>query len=80
MASDRAHVTPETGLLTPREVALRLRCGLTSVYALMAQGELPYVQYLSTRRVEASALEDFIARHRIGPRTSPLKRWGRKGA
>ena len=65
-------------LLTPKEAAARLRCGLTSIYALMANGELPYVSFLSTRRVEESALEEFIATHRIAPRTSP-RRWGQRG-
>lgn len=69
---------PETDrLLTVDEVAERLRCGLTSVYALMKKHQLPYVQILGMRRVEESALQEFIAAHRIGPRTSP-KRWGRK--
>lgn len=64
-------------LLTVEEVAQRLRCGLTSVYALMKSHKLPYVQILGMRRVEESALKDFIAAHRIGPRAAP-KRWGRK--
>lgn len=64
-------------LLTIEEVADRLRCGLTSVYALMKKNQLPYVQILGMRRVEESALQEFIAAHRIGPRTSP-RRWGRK--
>ena len=66
-----------SALLTVEEVAQRLRCGLTSVYALMKKNELPYVQILGMRRIEESALQDFIAAHRIAPRTSP-KRWGRK--
>lgn len=59
-----------SGLLTVREVAKRLGVGVTSVYALIDRGELPYVQVLSRRRVEPSALEGFKTEHRIAPRTS----------
>ena len=65
-------------LLTVSEAAKRLRCGLTSVYKLMSDGDLPYVRILKgARRIEEGALEDFIVAHRIAPRI-PSRRWGRK--
>ncbi len=67
------------GLLTPQEVADVLRCGLASVYNLMKRGELRYVKFLRTRRVEASALDEFIDRHRTAPPIPETKRWGRRG-
>lgn len=62
-------------LLTVKEVALRLRCGRSSVYELMATAKLPFVEFPFGRRVETEALNEFIAGHRIGARTSP-RRWG----
>jgi len=57
-------------LMKPSEVAARLRVGLTTVYALMNRGQLPFVQIVSDRRIEPAQVEAFIARQRKAPRTS----------
>lgn len=69
----------ERALLTLDEVADVLRCGRSTLYDLMKSGDLPYIKFLGTRRVEQSALEEFIARHRTAPPTPATRRWGRKG-
>lgn len=70
--ADLVHVdTKDTDtLLTPREVADRLNVGLTSVYKMMNEHQLPFVQILSDRRIEPQAVQAFIARQRKAPRTS----------
>jgi len=55
-------------LLTLGEVADALRCARSTVYELMSSGELPYLKIRGLRRIEAGELEEFIERHRIGPR------------
>ena len=71
---NRGRTDEGTQILTAREAALRLLCGVTTIYELMRHGELPYLQYFRGRRIEARALEEFISRHRISPRT-PASRW-----
>jgi len=66
-------------MLTLEEVADVLRCARSTIYALMGSGELPFVRIRGIRRVEVAALEEFVERHRSGPRTSSTRRWGRKG-
>ena len=73
--ADRTHLS---ALLTLGEVADTLRCARSTVYELMGTGELPYLKIRGIRRVEMAALQEFIERHRIGPRT-PSFRLGRRG-
>jgi excisionase family DNA binding protein len=49
-------------LVTPEEAARRLSVGRTTVYALMASGELQSVNIGRCRRVPLSALRSFVAR------------------
>ncbi len=72
--SDNTNEQPR--LLTVKEISKRLQCGVTSVYVLMDKGDLPYVYFLSCRRVEERHLKEFIARHRIGPRTTRFVKGG----
>jgi excisionase family DNA binding protein len=52
----------EALLLTPEEAARRLSLGRTTVYALMASGELLSVNIGRCRRVPLSALRSFVTR------------------
>jgi excisionase family DNA binding protein len=47
-------------LLRVSEVADTLSVSRSTVYDLMKRGQLRYVQILGTRRIEPSALNDFI--------------------
>lgn len=49
-------------LLTPNEVAERLRCGRTMVFSFLASGELPSLKLGKLRRVRPEDLEAFIER------------------
>jgi excisionase family DNA binding protein len=49
-------------LVTPEEAARRLSLGRTTVYELMASGELPSVTIGRCRRVPVSSLHSFVAR------------------
>ena len=49
-------------LLTVREVAFALGCGRTSVYALIARGEIPTVKVGQLTRVPVSAVAQFVSR------------------
>ena len=67
---NNGHQRPPTSqgnqLLTIPEVAARLRCGRTSVYELIARGELAVVDIAVTRtraktRVTDKSVDEFIA-------------------
>lgn len=49
-------------LLTVREVAFALGCGRTSVYGLIARGELPTVKVGRLTRIPVSAVAEFVSR------------------
>jgi excisionase family DNA binding protein len=49
-------------LLTPEHAADKLDVGRTTVYALMASGELRSVKIGRSRRVPVAALEDYVSR------------------
>jgi excisionase family DNA binding protein len=49
-------------LFTPEHAADRLDVGRTTVYALMARGELRSVKIGRSRRVPADALEEYVTR------------------
>ncbi len=49
-------------LLTPDEVAGRLKIGRTMVYELLEHGELPSIKIGRCRRIPASAVDTFIQR------------------
>ena len=49
-------------LVTPEEAARRLSVGRTTIYELMASGELQSVNIGRCRRVPLSALRSFVAR------------------
>jgi excisionase family DNA binding protein len=49
-------------LFTPEHAADKLDVGRTTVYALMASGELRSVKIGRSRRVPAYALEDYVNR------------------
>lgn len=51
-------------LYTDREAAARLGIARSTIWRLMETGALPYVRFLRNRRIEGSALEDFILTHR----------------
>ena len=49
-------------LLTPEEVAQRLRVGRTKVYELMDRGDLPSIKIDRCRRIPSRGVDAFIAR------------------
>jgi excisionase family DNA binding protein len=49
-------------LLTDKAVAHALGCGRTTVWNLMAAGELDYVKQGKSRRILASSLEAYVSR------------------
>ncbi|MGO9881367.1 MAG: helix-turn-helix domain-containing protein [Acidimicrobiales bacterium] len=49
-------------LLTPEEAARRLSIGRTTIYSLMASGDLPSVTIGRCRRIPVSALKSFVVR------------------
>lgn len=54
-------VNADTQLLRPTEVAAELDIGLTSVYALMARGELRWIKVLGKgRRIRREDLNAFL--------------------
>lgn len=57
---DLAPASADT-LLTVKEVAGRLSIGRTTVYELIARGDLPAIRIGRARRIPASALDRFIA-------------------
>jgi excisionase family DNA binding protein len=66
-------------LLTPEEAARRLSIGRTTIYALMASGDLPSVTIGRCRRIPVSALKSFVVR--LGDEASgDRKRWWHYGA
>jgi excisionase family DNA binding protein len=49
-------------LFTPEHAGAKLDMGRTSVYALMASGELQSVKIGRSRRIPAAALEAYVAK------------------
>jgi excisionase family DNA binding protein len=65
-------VTPPKQLLyKPENAGAILDMGRTSVYHLMATGELKSVRIGRSRRIPASALEDYINKLQSGAETVP---------
>ena len=68
MAFDYATAVPPSAqppaddalLLTPADVALKLRCSLSYAYRLIERGTLPSVRLGRVRRVPAAALDAFV--------------------
>jgi excisionase family DNA binding protein len=52
--------TPQRLLYTPDTAGAILDVGRTTIYALIASGELKSVKIGRSRRIPASALEDYI--------------------
>ncbi|MGW6461220.1 helix-turn-helix domain-containing protein [Streptomyces sp. NPDC055078] len=53
--------TIEPLLYTPKEAAVALRLGRSTVYELMAEGALEYVKQGRSRRIRVSALRAYVA-------------------
>lgn len=49
-------------LYTPAEAGERLRLGRTTVYELMARGDLPSVRIGASRRIRRADLEAYVER------------------
>jgi excisionase family DNA binding protein len=62
-------------LLTPEEAARRLSIGRTTIYALMASGDLPSVTIGRCRRIPASALKSFVVRLGDEASSDRRRRW-----
>jgi excisionase family DNA binding protein len=54
-------------LYTPEGAATKLATGRTTIYALMASGELESVKIGRSRRITAAALEAYVGRLVKGP-------------
>ncbi|MFI0718142.1 helix-turn-helix domain-containing protein [Streptomyces sp. NPDC021224] len=59
-ASTSAAHDPTLVALTPEEAARRLSVGRTTLFALIASGEIPSVKIGRSRRVPAEALNDYV--------------------
>ena len=55
-------ITDDQLLVTPEEAARRLSVGRTTIYELMASGELQSVNIGRCRRVPVSSLSSFVSR------------------
>ena len=69
-------ITDDQLLVTPEEAARRLSVGRTTIYELMARGELQSVNIGRCRRVPVSSLSLFVNRL-IGDATVTVERRGR---
>ena len=69
-------ITDDQLLVTPEEAARRLSVGRTTIYELMARGELQSVNIGRCRRVPVSSLSLFVNRL-IGAATVTVERRGR---
>ncbi len=62
-----ASAAPEQGdptvlALTVEEAARRIGVGRTTMYALIASGEVPSIQFGRLRRIPTQALSDYVAK------------------
>lgn len=75
---------PELGvpelLLTPLEAAASIGVGRTTVFALVARGEIESVQVGRSRRIPVATLEQYVARLRTGPEDPPPRLHGDPGS
>ena len=55
-------ITDDQLLVTPEEAARRLSVGRTTIYELMASGELQSVNIGRCRRVPVSSLSSFVSK------------------
>jgi excisionase family DNA binding protein len=65
-------------LLTPEEAARRLSIGRTTIYALMASGDLSSVTIGRCRRIPVSALRSFVVQL-VDDASNDRHRWWRAG-
>lgn len=56
---------PACVLLTVEQAARRLGVGRSTMYGLIAQGEVESIQIGHLRRIPVDALTDFVARRRV---------------
>jgi excisionase family DNA binding protein len=56
---------PACVLLTVEQAARRLGVGRSTMYGLIAQGEVESIQIGHLRRIPVDALADFVARRRV---------------
>jgi excisionase family DNA binding protein len=59
--------------LTPRELAARWRLGRSTVYELIARGELPYYRLGKTLRIAIADIEAYQATGRVEAPATPLR-------
>ncbi len=59
---NESFITDDQLLVTPEEAARRLSVGRTTIYELMASGELQSVNIGRCRRVPVSSLSSFVTR------------------
>ncbi|MBC9731355.1 helix-turn-helix domain-containing protein [Streptomyces sp. TRM68367] len=72
-ASTSTAPDPTLVALTVEEAARRLGVGRTTMYALLASGEIPSVTIGRLRRIPAEALSDYVAaRVQVAPSTVAL--------
>jgi excisionase family DNA binding protein len=73
---NESFITDDQLLVTPEEAARRLSVGRTTIYELMASGELQSVNIGRCRRVPVSSLSLFVNRL-IGDAAVTVERRGR---
>ena len=59
--------------LTPKELAARWRLGRSTVYELLARGELPYYRLGKTVRIALADVETYEAGGRVEAPATPLR-------
>lgn len=63
--------TQSTDLVMVKEVAQRLRLGLTKVYDLAHKGEIRAYKMDGAVRVDPASVDEYLERSRMGPKAEP---------
>jgi excisionase family DNA binding protein len=71
MSADNGNVSPPALLLTAEEAAEALRIGRSTLYKLLASGDLESVRIGTSRRIAVAQLERFV--DRLAGQTSPAR-------
>ena len=66
---------PERVALTVPEAAAVLGLGKSTIWAMLARGDLPRVRAGRTTRISRTAIDEYMA---AGGNPKPLSRWGGK--
>jgi excisionase family DNA binding protein len=68
---------PAPTFLTPREVADRWQMGRSTIYEIIARGELPFYRLGKSIRIALEDVEEYETAGRVEPPATPLRLRGR---